>query len=152
MSLAALTDTGDLPPGVHQAGLDEVLARFGTSTLRRRAVAARLARIYGVAANTGLVARFVVFGSFITDKPYPNDVDVFLVMEDSFDAEALTGEARLLFDHSAADAHFGASVFWLRRVAALDGEAATIGYWQVKRDGTKRGIVEVVPGEPYDQG
>ena len=73
----------------------------------------------------------------------PNDVDVFLLMADSFDVSATTGEARLLFDHLAADAHFGASVFWLRRLAALDGEQAAVEYWQVKRDGRRRGVVEI---------
>ena len=33
-------------------------------------------------------------------------------MEDTFDMEQLTGEARVLFNHAAAQAHFGASVFW----------------------------------------
>jgi len=66
-------------------------------------------------------------------------------MEDAFDASRLTGETRLLFDHPAAQAAFGASVFWLRRLAALEGEVATIEQWQVKRDGSLRGIIEIVP-------
>jgi hypothetical protein len=104
-----------------------------------------LARVYAVARSGGHVARFVVFGSFVTDKPQPNDVDVFLLMEDSFDASGLTGEARLLFDHAAAQSHFGASVFWLRRLAAWEGEQAAVEYWQVKRGGGQRGIVEITP-------
>lgn len=90
------------------------------------------------------VARFIVFGSFVTAAAEPNDVDVFLLMEDTFDASRLTGEARLLFDHAAAQAHFGGSVFWLRRLAAWEGEKAAVEYWQVKRDGGRRGIVEIV--------
>lgn len=93
---------------------------------------------------TGKVARFAVFGSFISTKVEPNDIDVFMVMDDSFDAGKLSGEARMLFDHGEAQTHFGASVFWLRRLAALDGEQAAIEYWQIKRDGTSRGIVEIV--------
>jgi hypothetical protein len=65
-----------------------------------------------VAEATGHLGRFVVFGSFVTSKPEPQDVDVFLVMDDPFDASALTSDVRLLFDHGAAQAHFGASVFW----------------------------------------
>jgi len=38
-----------------------------------------------VAAATGHLARFVVFGSFVTDKAAANDVDVFLIMDDAFD-------------------------------------------------------------------
>lgn len=79
----------------------------------------------------------------MTGDRAPDDVDVFLLMDDAFDAGALEGEAAILFNHPAAQAYFGASVFWLRRLAALDGEQATIEYWQVKRDGTRRGIVEV---------
>ena len=85
-----------------------------------------------------------MFGSFVTDKAQPNDVDVFLVMDDSFDAETLHGETALLFDHAAADTHFRASVFWVRRLAALGGEQSMVEYWQVKRDGGQRGIIEIV--------
>ena len=71
-------------------------------------------------------------------------MDVFLLMEDAFDVGQLTGEARVLFDHAAAQAHFGASVFWLRRLAALGGEDQAITEWQITRDGTFRGIIEIV--------
>jgi hypothetical protein len=90
------------------------------------------------------LARFVVFGSFVTDKLEPNDVDVFMIMDDNFEMEALVAEPRLLFaDHGAAQGHFGASVFWIRRLAAIGGEEAAIEDWQIKRDGTERGIVEI---------
>jgi hypothetical protein len=65
-------------------------------------------------------------------------------MEDSFDAAAIEGESALLFDHAAADAHFGASIFWVRRLAAFGGEQAMVEYWQMKRGGGKRGIIEIV--------
>lgn len=97
-----------------------------------------------MAEATGHLARFVVFGSFVTDKPDPNDVDVFLVMDDSFDGDSLQGESIVLFDHAAADAHFGASVFWVRRLATLGGEQAMVEYWQAKRGGEQRGIIEIV--------
>jgi len=148
MPLPPLTRIGDLPPGVHPASLREVLDRFGAGSRQRVAVAERLERVYGLARGTGHLARFVVFGSFVTDKPEPNDVDVFLVMEDAFCSEEFRGETALLFDHSAADAHFGASVFWVRRLAALHGEQSTIEYWQVKRGGGRRGIVEIVEETP----
>ena len=85
-----------------------------------------------------------IFGSFVTDKPDPQDIDIFLLMEDIFDVRQVSGEARILFDHMAAQDYEGASIFWLRRIAALDGEAASIEHWQVRRDGKKRGIVEVL--------
>ena len=110
-------------------------------------MALRLARIHRVAQATGHLARFVIFGSFVTSKSEPNDVDIFLIMGDAFDASQLRAEARLLFDHGAAQAHFGASVFWLRRLAAWPDEQTAVEFWQVKRGGGRRGIVEVTWGE-----
>jgi len=144
VELAEFNDVGDLPVGIHQATLDEVLRRFGASTPQRKVVARRLERVYRIARATGQVARFIVFGSFVTGKPEPNDADVFLLMEDSFRVRDVVGEAELLFDHAAAQAHFGCSVFWLRRFAALPTEKDAVEDWQLKRDKTRRGIVEVV--------
>ena len=135
---------GDLPPGIYRATLREMLGRFGKGSRQRIAVAQRLERIYRVSVGTGQLARFVVFGSFVSSKRDPADVDVFLLMENTFDMGQLTGEARVLFDHAAAEAHFGASVFWLRRLAALGGEEQAISGWQIKRDGTRRGIIEIM--------
>jgi hypothetical protein len=102
-----------------------------------------LQRIFDIASATGHLARFIVFGSFITTKDNPNDVDVFLLMDDAFDVSLLHGEPRLVFEHSAAQAHFGCSIFWLRRLAAFGGEEAAVAQWQIKRDGNRRGIVEI---------
>ena len=144
MLLPAFDVSGDLHPGIHRATIPEAMARFGAGSPQRLAVAQRLERIFGLAAATSQLARFIVFGSFVTAKPEPNDVDVLLLMDDAFDIDQISGETRLLFDHAAAQAHFGATVFWLRWVAALGGEQATIEHWQIRRDGGLRGIVEIV--------
>jgi len=148
MPLPPLTPIGELPLGVHRASLPEVLDRFGKGSRQRMAVAERLERVYRLARDTGHLARLVVFGSFVTDQREPNDVDVFLVMDDGFDAAALRGEAPVLFDHPAADVYFGASVFWVRQLAALGGEQAMIEFWQAKHGGGQRGIVEIVEETP----
>jgi Family of unknown function (DUF6932) len=136
---------GDLPPGVYRATLPEVLERFGRGSIQRCAVADRLKRVYQLAASTSHLARFVVFGSFVTAKAEPNVVDIVLLMEDTFDLASVTGEAALVFQHTEAQARFGASVFWTRRAGALGGEQAMIEYWQARREGGQRGIVEIVP-------
>ena len=144
MTLPALTISGDLPVGAHPTTLTEVLEVFANATLQRRQVGARLKRLYELVASTDGVKRFIVFGSFITRKPDPNDIDVFLVMHNEFDIGALTGEARLAFDHAIAQAHFGVSVFWLRQLAALPDEEHAIANWAIKRDGSVRGLVEII--------
>lgn len=146
--LPAFNSDGDLPPGVYSATLAVVLARFGRGSEQRRAVADRLRRIYQLAVSTGALARFVVFGSFVTAKPDPNDVDIVMLMEDSFDVSTVTGETLLVFQHQEADTHFGASVFWSTRSGAFGGEQAMIEYWQTRRDGGQRGIVEIVEESP----
>ena len=85
-----------------------------------------------------------MFGSFVTATPAPGDVDIFLLMEDSFDVDQVSGEVSVIFDHQEAQNVLGASVFWIRRLAAIDGEQEAVEYWQIKRDNTQRGIVEVI--------
>jgi hypothetical protein len=137
-------DDGDLPVGIHQATLTEVLNHFGVGSLQRRVVAQRLVRIYDLASGTGHLARFIIFGSFITAKPDPNDVDIFLLMGDSFAPQQVSGEAEIIFDHLASQEYEGASVFWLKKSGAIGGEQQAAADWQIKRDKTRRGIVEVV--------
>ena len=94
--------------------------------------------------STGHVSRFVVFGSFVTDKEEPNDVDIVLVMNETFDLSTVPEPARFLFEHDSADSLFGASVFWACRPVAFGGEQQMVEYWQTKRDDTLRGIVEIL--------
>ena len=60
-----------------------------------------------------------------------------------FDVATVAGETRHLFDHMAAHNLLGASVFWIPRAACLGGEEAAVLDWQIKRDGARRGLVEV---------
>jgi len=135
---------GDLPVGIYQATLAEVIGHFGKGSLQRQSVGERLSRIYDLACSTGHVARFIVYGSFVTAKMNPNDVDVFILMEDSFVPAKVKGEAAIIFDHMAAHSHERASIFWTTRTGALGGEQALLEDWQYTRNKTRRGIVEVI--------
>jgi hypothetical protein len=66
--------TGDLSAGVYQAALPEVLTRFAVGSRHRQALGARLKRIYNLAKNTGRLARFIVFGSFVSAAPALHEV------------------------------------------------------------------------------
>ena len=67
-----------------------------------------------------------------------------LVMRDDFDVQACDEESQKLFDHPRAAATFGASVFWIRPVLlVLETLEEFIAHWQITRDQTRRGIVEV---------
>lgn len=55
-------------------------------------------------------------------------------------------ECRTLFAHPDAEARFGASVFWIREgMLPKDLMREFLDTWQIKRDGAKRGIVEITP-------
>ena len=145
MPLPEFNNQGDLPPGVHSATIEEVRTRFGSGLLQRQRVTARLVRLYDLAISTAQVQRLLLFGSYITDKPTPNDVDVVLVMQNTFDVTLCNEEVRPLFDHQLADQEFGASVFWIRpALLFLETLDEFIAHWQVKRDGSHRGLVEIV--------
>lgn len=148
----AFDSNGDLPIGVHQATLPEILQHFATTTPQRELIGQRLECIFILAHSTRKVARFIVFGSFITAKPAPGDVDVFLLMEDSFDATQVHGEAALVFDLQKAQDVLGASIFWLRKRGAINSEQEAVEDWQIKRDNSRRGIVEVIHNDSEQTG
>ena len=70
--LPGFNEHGDLPAGIYTVSLEIILARFSV-TPHRAIIGRRLERIYALASSTGGVARFIIFGSFITAKPAPND-------------------------------------------------------------------------------
>ena len=70
-------DDGYLPPGIHQATLDEIAARFGHEPELRQVQIESLRWLVQLARRAGAL-RIVVNGSFDTDKLEPNDVDCVL--------------------------------------------------------------------------
>lgn len=145
MALPEFNEFGDLPVGVHRATLEEVIERFGSGTPQRDLVTTRLLRIHRLALTTGKLLRFVIFGSYITAKPSPNDVDIILVMADDFDMSECDEHTLPLFQHMRAHEVFGASVFSVRpSTVLLESVDEFISYWQVKRDKGQRGIIEVI--------
>jgi hypothetical protein len=146
MPLPAFDSHGDLPVGVHRATLAEVIERFGHGTSQREVVTSRLVHIYGLVQRTGKLLRFVIFGSYITAKLEPNDIDIILVMADNFDMAECDEQTQLLFDHLRVQQVLGASIFSVRpSTALLNSVDEFITHWQIKRDQSRRGIVEVVP-------
>ncbi len=144
--LPEFNQNGDLPPGVYPIDLDEAIRRFGNGNPQRQAVTDRLRRIYDLAQRTGAVQQFLVFGSYVTDKSAPNDVDIVLIMQNGFSVTDCLEDAKRLFDHEQADQEFGASIFWIRpSLLILETLEEFVAHWQVKRDKTRRGILEIIP-------
>ena len=144
--LPPLNSAGDLPPGIHGAGWDEIGSRFGVGSRRRSSALAKLRHLHELAERTGALGRFLVFGSFVSSTAEPRDVDIVLVMSNEFRLEDAPRESRTLFSHPDAEARFGASVFWVRQGMLPDEMMQEfLETWQLKRDGSRRGLLEVEP-------
>jgi hypothetical protein len=142
--LPPLTEEGVLPPGVHLAPLEEIVATFGGRNAVRRHLAQRLRRILAMAQGTGDLRRAFVWGSFVTAKPEPGDVDLMLVMGTGFRSELCTPSVRQVFDGEAAERLLGATVLWTREDVPVGLLNAFLEQWQIDRSGRRRGIVEVL--------
>jgi hypothetical protein len=145
MPLPEFDSRGDLPTGVYRVSLDEVIARFGHGTPQRQLVSARLLRVFELASRTGKLVRFIIFGSYVTAKPDPNDVDIILVMRDDFREQESDEETAPVFHHLRAQPELGASIFWTAPCGILlETVDQFIEHWQIKRDHSRHGIVEVI--------
>lgn len=135
---------GNLPAGVHPATEEEVFLRFATTSARRQWLGEQLRGLLALAKSTGKLFRVFLWGSFVTGKEVPNDLDMLLVMAPDFAVGALPAHCQIVFDHAQARLRFEADVFWTK--ASID--EAVLELWldtyQYGRDFKRRGIVEVV--------
>lgn len=141
--LPDLTVDGELPPGVHTAGWPEFLARFGGSSPRRLWLAGRLRTILELAATGGRLRRIFVWGSFVTGKASPRDLDILLIMSDDFAVEQMSASAQAVFDSTRAKLLFESDVFWARASIGQEVLDLWLDTYQISRSFRKRGIVEL---------
>ena len=80
MPLPTLRADGTLPPGIHQATLDEVFAAFPAISARRQALNQALSRCIAVVRQRRLADQIILDGSYITTKRDPSDVGIRLDM------------------------------------------------------------------------
>src|SRR5437667_383728 len=74
---------GHLPAGLHPASEADVTFRFGSSNPRRRRLALTLRRWLELARSVR-ARRFLIDGSFITEKPEPQDIDAVVLLPADF--------------------------------------------------------------------
>jgi hypothetical protein len=134
---------GNLPEGIYSVGEAEFLDRFATSSPRRKWLGERVKEILTLAKSTGKAERIFVWGSFVTAKESPNDVDIPIVMSEDFRLEAEPGERKHLFDYIKARVRFNADVFWSKASIGEDTLSLWLETYQLTKDFKRRGIVEV---------
>ncbi len=90
MLIPAFREDGYLPEGLYGASEEEVIVRFGQSTLRRAYLMGRL-RHWLELARAVRTRRFFINGSFVTDKAEPGDVDAVVWLPDNFQEQVNVG-------------------------------------------------------------
>jgi hypothetical protein len=141
--LPEFNSDGNLPEGVHPATEEEILLRFATTSGRRQWLGEQLRALLALAKSTGQLSRMFIWGSFVTRKEVPNDLDVLLVMAADFTLEALPEDCRVVFDHVHARLHFQADVFWSKASIGAPALQLWLDTYQTGKDFKRRGIVEV---------
>ena len=143
--LPEFDSAGDLPAGVHAANWQEFHSRFGIATSRRKWLFGRLRALVDLTAATGKLRRVFVWGSFVTAKPAPKDVDILLIMTPDFEVEGIAEPARPareVFDSVQAKLRFESDVFWARASIGEGVLQLWLETYQTSRTFQRRGIVE----------
>jgi hypothetical protein len=139
-----LTAAGLLPPGIHEAeDWAEVVARFG-GTPRRQELLAKLRRGLDNLRDAGC-PWVLLDGSFVTDKPEPNDVDGCWQFETTIDLARL--DSCFLLQQPITDRHlmrhrYGMDFFVASLIEAGSGKPF-YEFFQSTRENAPKGVVRL---------
>jgi hypothetical protein len=144
--IPAFNEKGWLPEGVHDCSVAEAAARFGTFqvTDRRPRLWSNFTEFIGEAKACGLIEALLMDGSFVTDNPNPNDIDMIVVVSGSCNlaAELQPGQYNLISQRRVRN-RFGFDI-----VVVIEGsdnlELAISFFQQVKQQpGERKGLVRI---------
>jgi len=107
MSLPDFDRDGYLPPGIHAASLEEVIACFGTASEARIKQAELLRQVVEAAKSYVTIKRVLVWGSFVTTKLEPADLDYSVVVSIDHWQTIIADEYRRFFVPSEARLRYG---------------------------------------------
>lgn len=87
MTIPQFNQLGYLPVGIYDCTLHEIERRFGSFKVsdRRVDLFARFKRFVHEARRTELVVWLIINGSFVSDTPLPNDIDLIVVVPRTLD-------------------------------------------------------------------
>lgn len=141
--IPAFNADGNLPDGVHAVSFDEFLIRFCAGSARREWLGQRSRELLSLAKATGKLERVYVWGSFVSAKELPNDVDLPLLMSAEFRLEDVPDDSKVVFGSARAKMRFQADVFWSESSIGEETIPLWLDTYQTTRAFTRRGIVEV---------
>ncbi len=88
--------------------------------------------------------RLVIWGSFVTRKELPGDLDIFLVTDARPIQPGTIGPLIDLLDHERARHRFQADIFWMKESIGSAIIQDVLDAYQTDRTLRRRGIVEVM--------
>jgi hypothetical protein len=94
--------------------------------------------LLNLAASNGKLRRIFVWGSFVTAKPAPKDLDILLLMDEDFEVDGLAAPAQAVFDSVRAKLLFESDVFWARASIGIELLDVWLDTYQTSRSFRKR--------------
>jgi len=137
LPIPAHDSLGNLQPGIHKASLDELLDRFSNPGLKRYRISENYRRFVEDVKDFAL--GMYINGSYITKKRAPEDIDIVLVVHDSFNPSSPDG--RVIRKYQMNRGQFYLHIFVYRQTLESRNIQSMVDYWQRDRDGNRKGII-----------
>jgi len=125
------------------ASLDGIRIRFGTSTPRRQFLFRQLEIIIDQLLVTRNVRQIYLFGSFVSGKASPNDVDLLVVMNAGFSTTQIGGKVLELFQHDVCRIRYHADLFWVTEAVGNARIEDLLEVFSRDREGRTQSVIEV---------
>lgn len=139
MGIPVLSANGELPPGEHQATVDEIEITFGSTSARRKDLMQGLREGIHNFEKSG-VWTIWIDGSFITDKNEPNDIDGCWEYTSAVDIVKL--DPVFLANRIDMKKKYGLDFFISNFIETGSGLPFP-KFFQINRDGDPKGIIVV---------
>jgi hypothetical protein len=144
MPLPLFQPNGLLEPGIHAASLSEIISRFGIGNAVREQRGQLLRMIVERAATYTTMKRVLVWGSFVSSKTEPNDLDYSVVVSVGHSRTDILAEDRRFFRPVEARMRYGVDRSFLFVLDyPLEYYVERLDFMCHDVDGQPRGIVEI---------
>lgn len=142
--LPELDAEGNLPAAIHAASLAEVVQRFGTRGEAREGFGRLLTDVVNAAKLYPTIKRVLVWGSFVSAKAEPRDLDYSVVVSVDHRGSLVAAEHRRFLVPVDARAYYGIDKgYFAIPDYPLEHYQSRLEFMLQRRDGGARGIVEI---------
>ena len=146
MTVPRFDASGNLPPGIHRATIEEIEERFAWNGRRKRLFRGLTEALENL--SSAGVKKIWINGSFITSKNEPEDIDGCWEYEQSVDVNKLD---MVFLDinppRKAMKDKYGVD-FLISTTMLIDGkDRDVLDFFQLDRNGNRKGILLVEIGE-----